>query len=321
VLAVLIMIGVGACYRPSLTDGGLTCATTSPFCPEGYSCHQTRCYKGAADASPDVIMTDGPSDRGGGGGAGGNGSTDGSAKDMDGASTSDADASACVPRQATAACTPQVGLACDPVCQTGCCTTEKCTAENRASDGSSTAALGCSSGSWLRNEGETCDVTNAGTTLRTDNCLPGLLCVTGDADKICMKLCRGDADCAGGVTCESRQIERPGAYLASVCGLPAAACNPLSSVLSTGCPAGRTCYLVRSSAGDRTECDISGGEGTNAVSCKAVSDCLPGWTCPLTGPGAARCRPVCTHDALSSSAGCPVGLTCQSTGTTYDLCL
>ena len=313
-LAALILVGTGACYRPSLTDGGLVCATTSPFCPEGYSCHQGRCYKGAADAGLDGTVQDAPSDRDGGGGAGG------STIRPDGASPGDG--STCVPRQAITGCTPQLGLSCDPVCQTGCCTDEKCTAENLgAAAGSNTAALGCSRGSWLRNLGETCDVTNAGTALRTDNCLPGLLCVAGDTDKICMKLCRGDADCPTGVTCESRQIERPGAFLAMVCGLPTATCDPASGVVATGCPAGRTCYLIRTSSGDRTVCDISSGEGTNAASCTAPFDCLPGWTCPSAGPGAARCRPVCTHDALSSSAGCPIGLTCQTTGTTYDLCL
>jgi len=319
ILVALVLAGTGSCYRPSLKDGGLLCATTSPFCPEGYSCHQDRrCYKSAADAGADDTKMDGPaSDRDGGGGAGG--SSDGSSKDMDGASSGDGNS--CVLRQATAGCTPQAELACDPVCQTGCCTDEKCTTQNRGTAGANAGTLGCAKGSWLRNLGETCDVTNAGTALRTDNCLPGLLCVAGDSDKICMKLCRGDADCAGDVTCESRQIERPGTYLASVCGLPTTTCNPASGIAITGCPAGRTCYLIRSSAGDRTVCDLSSGEGTNAASCTAPIDCLPGWTCPLSGPGAARCRPVCSHDAQSSSAACPIGLTCQTTGTTYDLCL
>lgn len=307
VATVLLLLGVGGCYRPSLKEGGLACAPTNLSCPDGYSCHEGYCYSGPSDAGSDR-MTDAPTDRTGGDGL------DGSARDMDGPST-DGDAAACVPRQATAGCTPQVDLACDPVCQTGCCTSQKCTAVNRGAAGPGAAALACSTGMWLRTEGETCDVANAGTELRTDNCLPGLLCVAGDAEKICMRLCRGDADCAG-TTCESRQIERPGVYQASVCGLPTTTCNPTGSA-GTGCPAGQTCYLVRSAAPDRTVCDISSGEGSNGTSCQSPFDCLPGWTCPQAGAGAGRCRPVCSHD----QGACPIGLTCQATGTTYDLCL
>ena len=230
------------------------------------------------------------------------------------------DAPETVPRQATAGCTPQMGLACDPVCQTGCCTNQKCTAVNRGATGSDVAALDCSQGVWLRGEGETCDVANAGTDLRTDNCLPGLLCVAGDAEKLCMRLCRSDADC-GGTTCGSRQIERPGVYQASVCGLPSTTCNPSGGAAVSGCPIGQTCYLVRSTAPDRTVCDISSGEGSNGTSCKSPFDCLPGWTCPQAGAGAGRCRPVCSHEGASATAGCPIGLTCQNSGATYDLCL
>jgi hypothetical protein len=306
-LALAILLGAAGCYRPSLKDGGLACSKTSLLCPEGYSCIDGHCYRGdaAVDRTPDA-----PSDRMGGGGADG-ATTDGAP---------DGDANACQPRQAPAGCTPQAGLVCDPVCQTGCCTNQKCTAVNRGDGDSSTAALDCARGSWLRDVGETCDVANAGTELRNDNCLPGMLCVAGDAEKICMKLCRNDGDCTGGARCESRQIERSGKYLASVCGLPTAACNPADLVATTGCPAGLTCYLLRTSTGDRTVCDISSGDGGNGMSCTFPYDCLPGWTCPQVGPGAGRCQPVCSHDG-TAPAGCPIGLTCQTTGTTYDLCL
>ena len=314
-VAALAAACASACYRPSISEGGLACASKTPYCPDGFSCISGHCFSmtdalaekatdaGAdhKDASADAAEVTLPPDA----------APDG---------TGDADGNACVPRQAPSGCVPRSDLDCDPVCQTGCCTSEKCTALNTAASGSSVAALACEKGQWLRDVGETCDVLNAGTAKRTDNCLPGLLCVEGNADAICMKLCRGDADCAAGVSCESRRIEPTSAYSTTVCGLPAATCNPLSGAVSQ-CQGARTCYLITGAgAADRTVCDISSGDSTNGASCKLPSDCLPGWTCPLSGDGASRCQPVCSHDSTPPNA-CPRGLTCRTGSGTYDICL
>ena len=313
-LIALSWIAVG-CYRPSITDGGLMCAAVSPACPDGYTCLAGRCHRpsqGDAAGAPDtggdrMVSPDASSDADGGG-----------AKDASADRAGDAADAACVQRQAPAGCTPKAGLACDPVCQTGCCTSEKCTALNTGAEGSTRASLGCFALDAKRNLGETCDVLNAGTPARSDNCLAGLLCVSGDADAICLQLCRDDADCSGGARCEMRLVEPRSAYTAGVCGLPDTTCTPTTPA-TVGCPKGRTCYLVSpdKNAGDRTVCDITSGAKTNA-SCTYPFECLPGWTCPATGAGAGRCHPVCVHGA---AAACPANLTCQADGRDYDLCL
>jgi hypothetical protein len=316
--ATLILLWISAaiagCYRPSIKEGGLGCATTGPECPDGYTCHDGRCYsQNPADAGAEHASEAGVD------------AIDAAASDqgqIDGPSTEtdSSDAEACVARQAPAGCSPTAAATCDPVCQTGCCTTEKCTALNSGATGSTAASLGCSKHPWVRGLGEPCDVGNAGTPDRYDNCLPGLICVEGNADAICLQICRGDGDCAGGARCEARPIEPASMFSASVCGLPNTPCTPAGTAVS-GCPALRTCYLVSSdkSAGDRTTCDISSGDGGNRSSCVYPFECLPGWTCPTTGPGAGRCQTVCSHGP--SAAACPRGLTCQTAGKDYDICL
>jgi hypothetical protein len=312
------VIAAAGCYRPSITDGGLLCAATNPACPDGYSCVDGRCHRqtqGDASVAPDTtgdrpVNPDATGD-----------ADAGATKDTGPDLTIDADAAMCVARQALDGCTPQTGVACDPVCQTVCCTDEKCTALNSGSAATMTASLGCSKLDATRRANDTCDVKNAGTTARSDNCQAGLLCVTGDSDSICFKMCRDDLDCPGGARCEMRRLEPNSMYQAAVCGLPPSTCNPTGQAI---CPDGRTCYLITSDkdAGDRTVCDISSGAKGNAASCTYAFECLPGWTCPATGlPGAGRCQPVCAHGGTSSPTSCPRTLTCQTNGKDFDLCL
>jgi hypothetical protein len=211
----------------------------------------------------------------------------------------------------------QSDLACDPVCQTGCCQDQKCSALN-ASDNGTTATLGCSPAAPTRALGETCDPSNAGTPMRSDNCQRGLACVDGDMGAICLKLCRGDGDCTDGARCEQRKLDSQGTVMASVCGLPATSCTPTMGAANPGCPGKQVCYLVETDAaeGDRTICEISAGQGKQMTSCTYARDCFPGLTCATTGAGAGRCWPVCTLPGGS----CPGVLTCQPVGKTYGYC-
>lgn len=316
--ALLVLLGVtfisaAGCYRPSITDGGLVCAAMTPACPDGYSCLEGHCHRPTqGDASvPSDLAAERPVNPDATGDAD-------AAKDTGPDLTSDADAAMCVVRQALSGCTPQGGGACDPVCQTGCCTDQKCTALSSGMADSTTASLGCAKLDAGRNLGDTCDVKNAGTAARSDNCLAGLLCVTGNSDSICFKMCRNDMDCAGGAKCEMRPIE-PKRNLASVCGLPTSTCDPTDKAI---CPDKRTCYLITpdKDTGDRTVCDISSGGKGNGASCTYAFECFPGWTCPATGAGAGRCQPVCAHSGTSAGV-CPPNLTCQTKGKDYDICL
>lgn len=313
--------GAVGCYRPSIKDGGLMCAEATLACPDGYMCLGGRCRspnQGDASVAPDMSGDRAVNPETGDGGDGG------PAKE---AGSEDADAAMCVDRQAMAGCTPKAGLVCDPVCQTGCCTTEKCTALSIGVGGTTTATLGCSKLEGQRHLGETCDPSNAFTSTRNDSCEAGLLCIVGNSDAICMKLCRDDEDCATGTKCQMRFIDGPSpsatkpTYSASVCGPPNTPCTPAGQA-TAGCPDGQTCYLITpdKNAGDRTVCDITSGDKGNGASCTYPFECLPGWTCPATGPGAGRCQPVCAR-AGTSAGSCPRTLNCQTTGRDFDLCL
>lgn len=285
------MLATLACYKPAVVDGGFRCGAAADSCPEGMICVADHCYlKGSAK-----IPTDATTDV-----------RDGGPSEM------------CEPKTVpTGTCSVQTDLACDPVCQTGCCSDQKCTVMNVPAEGALAAKLGCSPATPLRGFGETCDASNAGTPDRSDNCQPGLACVDGDVTAICLKLCRGDADCTDGARCEQRKLDGQGTALASVCGLPATACSPTAAAASSMCPSQRVCYLVDTNPtdGDRTICDISAGQGKQ-TSCRYARDCYPNSTCATAGIGIGRCWPVC----LLADAFCPGNTHCQNVGQTYGYC-
>ena len=173
----------------------------------------------------------------------------------------------------------------------------------------------------LREFNTLCDVTEAGTPNRTDDCVPGLIGIVGNVGSYCLHLCRTENDCAPGLHCEQRLIEGDnGHFAAFVCGLPSnpTPCDPLSDT-NSGCPANRPCYLVtpNAAAGDTTICEISSG-GKHNVSCQYSRECLPKYTCADVGPGAGVCLPVCANAA--STTQCPTATTCQNFGKEYDYC-
>lgn len=288
---------MAGCYKPSIKDGGLACGV-GDSCPEGFSCALRRCFRAVQDAAPaevriDAAMESRPPDAGN-------------------------DAVACTPQAGIPGCAAQADLACDPVCQTKCCPGQKCTAVNGGTAPGGAADLGCRTlQAPPRLLGETCDPSDAGTPERSDNCAAGLICIDGNNGASCFKLCRGDTDCAAGTRCEERPIETAaGSHVASVCGLPPTPCDPTLNPLS-GCPSPRVCYLVTSDRanGDTTICEITSGEKRN-LSCRYSRECLTGYTCAASGPGAGYCRPACARMLPL----CPAGTTCQGFGRTYDYC-
>lgn len=150
---------------------------------------------------------------------------------------------------------------------------------------------------------EPCDVLNARTTSRSDNCAGGLICVEGNAGATCMTLCRSNAEC-GAALCEQRRLDPVAATTALVCGRPSVACDPTQP--STSCSPNRVCYLDH----DRTICETQSGDNTNG-SCLYARDCLPGFTC---AEGLGRCLPTCAPDGV-----CGIGQTCR-VGTLWGYC-
>jgi hypothetical protein len=273
-LALLGALVAFGCYRPDIADYGFSCGANGA-CPDGYSCTVGGlCHKIGVDAAPP----------------------------------------ACTPSAAVQGCTPDPSLPCDPVCQSGCCSDQKCTALNTGKN-PPTAALGCVANNPVRDFNAQCDVTGAGTPQRTDDCLPGLIGISGNSGAYCLKLCRTDKDCSGGVHCEKRVIDSDGTFVASVCGLPSTACDPTSDT-NSGCAPNRVCYLVTpNAAGDTTICEIASGDHRN-VSCQYSRECLAKYTCADVGPGAGTCLPVCSN----ASRQCPTATTCQDFGQQYDYC-
>jgi hypothetical protein len=289
-LGLAAMLSTLACYKPAVVDGGFRCGVSNA-CPEGTTCIADHCY---VKGSP-KIPTDAKADL-----------NDGGPSEM------------CEPKTApSGTCTVKDDLACDPVCQTGCCSNQKCTAMNVSVEGTTAAKLGCSPATPSRGLGETCDPSNAGTAERLDNCQAGLACVDGDGTAICLKLCRDDGDCSDGTRCEQRKLDGQGTALTSVCGVPSTPCMPTAPPASSMCPSQRTCYLVDTNptSGDRTVCDISAGQGKQ-TSCRYARDCYPGFTCATAGIGIGRCWPVCDLD----SPICPGITQCQNVGQTYGYC-
>lgn len=52
-------------------------------------------------------------------------------------------------------------------------------------------------GPVLRMLGETCDARNPGTAQRSDNCAPGLVCIDGNTQSLCFKICTNNSECGG----------------------------------------------------------------------------------------------------------------------------
>jgi hypothetical protein len=309
--AVISSVFMGAalfagCYKPVIQDGSLRCGPTDS-CPDGFQCVSDFCHRSGSDGS--VSDAEPKADT-----------------SIDGAPDTPGDSSdgpeVCAPRTAASGCSPQSDLRCDPVCQTGCCTSQKCSALYNGHGPSSSTTLGCVENIPTRGLGERCDVQGAATADRHDNCSPGLVCIEGNVGNFCLKLCRGDADCAAaGTKCEPRTLElAKDANSATVCGLAPSPCDPTLNGSSSGCPANLVCYLLETSesGGDKTVCEIRSGETARNLSCTRSRDCLAGLTCPTTGPGAGICRPVCSHK--TTPAGCPAGTTCQTLGIDYDFC-
>ena len=198
-LPLAISLGVQplGCYKPSIVDNGLLCASAPEPCPDGFTCLGGHCLRQLADPATDAAIDSGPDghdavaepaaedgDAAGDGGADGVGEGDGS----------------CTPNSTpiTPDCPPHPGLACDPVCQTGCCPNQKCTALNLPGSTTTTldAKLGCVASEMKHGLYEACNLSNAGGPDRSDDCLPGLVCIAGNSLSLCFKLCVTSSDCA-----------------------------------------------------------------------------------------------------------------------------
>jgi hypothetical protein len=321
--AVLGMAAAGlglACYSPNIKNGGLTCAADGS-CPSGFMCVASVCLR--PDAGLDLLSPrDAPRETSSDRPEVGDGATE------------------MVCMQTVAGCTPQSTSTCDPVCQTGCLCTQKCSVKHDET-------IACLSLQGEAKTWDTCQILMYDLPDQNDTCIAGDICLlpggAGYSGEYCFQLCRNDQDCqalaptgadAAAAGAAPPCVPRPVGSMdsskhipvANVCDVPYATCDPLAD---TGCPPNRPkCYLVSpdpSTNDDRFVCDYEPGTGYNGFPCSASRDCVDKWTCP-TGArrGANVCHPVCNPSAANDPTAapqCSVGQTCIPYGNTFGYCV
>ena len=297
---------VTACFKPSVKDGGFLCGANNA-CPSGFSCASKICWRVGTDASFPVDRTDGAR-------ADANADLAGDKGSVTPDATADVPPVCVTPVQG---CTPQAGT-CDPVCQTSCGCTEKCTT-NRDGSNACLALLG------QRQPGQTCTVNSYGSASQNDDCRPGSVCLRpggdGSGTSYCFLLCRNDNDCSG-VPCVQRPVAPTNGIsipVAKVCDVAFVKCNPLKSYPDNQCPADRqSCYLATpdpQTGASRTTCEYAPGGIGRPDACTYSRDCFEKLVCPQAVTGAGFCSQICEIANPSCSAG-----TCRPYGSTYGYC-
>ena len=261
---------VAGCYNPHVVSGGLHCASTSPQCPDGFSCVAGFCVSGSGSGS---------------GGVGGTGAVGGAAGGA-GGSGGGTCANPIVPL-----CTPTVQMkdGCDPVCQTGCPCGQRCEV--------TAAGLTCAAPTGGLTVGMVC-------TPEADACAPGLTCLheaCGNDLGRCYRFCHPDSTVCGGSGVCGTPVLLPDRSDSGqrVCDLSGQNCDPYAG---TGCvdPA-LVCYALDPG---RNTCDCpSGANAALGAKCNGYSDCAAGLSCLNVG-GAQQCVKLCESNADCPTSSC-----------------
>jgi hypothetical protein len=284
---------VMGCVNPNAINppnGGECNPTVLDGCPPGFRCDRgsATCQRfSSADASADVHVTDAAA----------------SLPDVSvAADGTAADGIVCV--MPIAGCTPEPGKLCDPVCQTGCGCTEKCSVST-PSIGPGVLTCNRPSGTLVRQVGQSCTIVAQDKPTQTDDCVSGLVCLQGLCGSSCFKHCKVDADCGGKSTC-TRTL--PGGF--KFCDVEPVACNPVTALGPTGCPGdAQGCYLSATVA-DETRCDCPFAAQKQSEPCAVSRDCLPGLVCAApNGQNNYSCQVACILTA--SANGCRNNDTCH----------
>jgi hypothetical protein len=215
------------------------------------------------------------------------------------------------------ACTPPADLPpgnlCDPVCQSGCPSNQRC---QQVLDPLGNYSFGCETpptGTPL-DVFKPCDTGN-------DLCKPGLLCVepplgsTGCVAQ-CYRYCRQDSDCPANTLCALSSVIG-GQQSMPICAPPAVACSPALQTAAPACSpslTGSTCYVFSKELPDETMCDCAGTIAAG-LACTDLHSCVAGYEC-----AGGKCQKVCLLQ--TGVLACPVGQTCSSlnASTKYGTC-
>jgi hypothetical protein len=300
---------LGGCYNPTIADGKLQCSPKTPSCPDGFHCVQDRCFKdggtgGAPSGGSGGTGTGGTAGTGGAGGTGGTGT-----------------GGMCLKPAPLPGCSAQGGASggtCDIACQTGCGCNEKCSALD---DNTHV----CQPIRGNVQEQENCVIsTDPGSQQKSDNCAPGLVCLTdGGITARCFALCSDTSPCTSSV-CSQRFLlgthsSNGTTPTITVCGGPLSDCDPLGPKNPVVCG---NCVLQEPVSGiSRTACEPWIGEVRGGQPCFTSADCLDGsFYCPQNkaGKNFHLCSPICKLQ----SPVCPAGNSCFSIdgGGAYGFC-
>jgi hypothetical protein len=203
-----------------------------------------------------------------------------------------------------AATEPGETLPCDPVKQTGCLETRKCTLDSK-----NKAVCG---NNGTRRVGQSCAIAFP------DTCIKGTVCNgPTTASTFCRQFCSKTADCtqpapAGQPTNDPVCAFEFGSF--KVCSTP---CNPVPKAGPSGCVSGVGCVFGNLNGVYVTDCNHIAGAGTNDAPCTKESDCADGYLCTGT-----KCRAYCRNgfdtDCVNNGytceaaigAGQPFGVCC-----------
>ncbi|MEK6608958.1 MAG: hypothetical protein AABZ30_14960, partial [Myxococcota bacterium] len=212
---------------------------------------------------------------------------------------------ACMPKEAS--CATDVDLACDPACQTGCATGEKCTLVGAG-------MLDCVE------EGEFAACAE-GCSEAADDCEAGALCLAEGSATRCARYCWDDEDCPSGELC-NLAVDPTFDPDITVCST-VEGCAPLAA--ASGCGDGEGCYVVGGECPDGastgtsvTDCVVITGEAVAGEDCCFLNECPSGHSCVAGGtPGACTgggdagiCAPLCDGETAGTDDDCSGGATC-----------
>jgi hypothetical protein len=231
----------------------------------------------SAGGSADAPVVDAPA---GSGGFAGRDASAGSGGRLPDAAPPDVAPSMCVP----------IAQICDPVCNTGCPSGQRCDI------GGVGQGVCITTSGETQNTGQSCTASQT-----TDTCVAQDSCLTDGVTSMCFRLCYADSDCASTSACCDISIgDGNGNSIGfQACGMPSS-CDP-TSTSGGGCPSGNACYpLPCASHPDNVEC---GTAGSSVGACTYVNDCASGYTC--VGQ-----TPTCQRTCRLAAPNCPNGTTC-----------
>jgi hypothetical protein len=287
-VVVAVVLPLGGCYKPNITDNGFQCAPTGKQCPDGYKCGtDNRCSIKPVTTPPrdsateTVMMTD----------AGG-----------------DSMCGAVTPVCQTG---PATGDLCSPACQKGC-PCGRCNVVNGkpACVPAGTIKLG--------------DVCTPGA---DDNCGPGLICLIescGNGLARCYRHCSANDQCDGTACTIVIDDDKGAPTPYTTCDVPPRVCDP---VVGTGCPdPALNCYLTSANQ-TLCDCPTGPAmEGMNNAPCMIYSDCASGFICisGVNGQTTPHCHFVCdvAKPSCPSAGGDGGQMRCvpAGTGAKYGYC-